>query len=186
MTEEEKKIVKGCIAGDTNSQKQLYQQYGPMILGVCRMYTNNDEAEAEDLFHDTFIFILTHFQKYTHISSLAGWLRTIAVNKAIDYCRAKQRSIIETSNQPIEKADPSSTNHANEILTMAQLMTYINELPHKYRDAFCYNILEGRSQTEIEELMGETATNVRTLISRAKKMLREKIQHYLNHEEFIL
>ena len=72
----------------------------------------------------------------------------------------------------------------NETLTMAQLLRYINELPDKYRTAFNLYVIDGISQNEIVVMMNESHSNVRSLISRAKSILRKKIQNYLNNEEF--
>ena len=182
MTEEEKQIIKGCIAGKTHSQKQLYLQYGPMIKGICERYAANGQ-DAEDLFHDTFVFILTHFKDYKNISSLNGWLRTITINKAIDYYRRQQRRQTDDI-ESADYADPAAPVMGNETLTMAQLLRYINELPDKYRTAFNLYVIDGISQDEIVVMMNETHSNVRSLISRAKSMLRKKIQNYLNNEEF--
>ncbi len=182
MSEEEKQLIDGCIAGNKQSQKQLYLQYGPMIKGICTRYAANGE-DAEDLFHDTFVFILTHFKNYKNISSLNGWLRTITINKAIDYYRRIKRQ--HTADlEIIDFADPSSPDITNRTLTMEQLTTYINSLPDKYRTAFNLYIIDGIPQEEITTMMGETPANVRSLISRARSMLRNKIQQYLNHEEF--
>ena len=84
LTEKEIEIIEGCQKGESSSQKMLYDTYGPLIKGICMRYTENLE-EAEGLFHDVFIFILTHFEQYNKITSLGGWLRQITVNKAIDY-----------------------------------------------------------------------------------------------------
>ena len=90
MSEKEKKLIKGCIAGDKASQKQLYLEYGPMIKGICARYAA-DAEEGEDLFHDTFISILVNFQNYKNITSLGAWLRRITINKAIDHYRQRSR-----------------------------------------------------------------------------------------------
>lgn len=182
MTEEEKQIINGCIAGKTHSQKRLYLQYGPLIKGICERYAA-DKQDAEDLFHDTFVFILTHFKDYKNISSLSGWLRTITINKAIDHYRFRQRRLADDI-ESTDYADPATPVMGNETLSMAQLVRFINELPDKYRTAFNLYVIDGISQNEIVVMMNESASNVRSLISRAKSMLRKRIQNYLNNEEF--
>ena len=61
LTEKDIEIIEGCRRGDTACQKMLYDTYGPMVKGICLRYAD-DIQEAEDLFHDIFIFILTHFE----------------------------------------------------------------------------------------------------------------------------
>ncbi|MCR4681288.1 MAG: RNA polymerase sigma factor [Bacteroidales bacterium] len=170
------------MSGDSESQKQLYLQYGPMIKGICLRYAANEE-EGEDLFHDTFLFILVNFKSYNKITSLGAWLRRITINKAIDHYRQRSRQkTASIEDIPVEPSVDSAP--LNEILTMEQLVTFINELPDKYRTAFNLYIIDGMEQEEIVKMMNETSTNVRTLVFRARNILQKKIQRYLNHEEF--
>lgn len=181
MTEEEKKLIKGCKDGNSASQKQLYLEYGPMIKGICLRYTGN-ETEAEDLFHDTFVLILTNFNKYKNITSLSGWLRKITINKAIDYFRSQQYRRTDDLDE-IQEMVPTLES-SESILTMPQLVSFINKLPDKYRMAFNLYVVDEYEQQEIAEIMGESLSNVRSLISRAKSILRAHIRIYLNNEEF--
>jgi len=184
MTEEEIELIKGCIDGDVHCQKQLYTTYGPLIKGICLRYAAN-EQEGEDLFHDTFIFILTHFKNFHSITSLDGWLRRIAVNKAIDWYRKKSRYF----DNPIEDYEDAVSTFINvdeTTLSMEQLSAFINELPIKYRTAFNLNVIDNIESQKVAEMMGETETNVRSLVSRSKKMLRKKIQKFLRHDNLEL
>lgn len=180
MTEKEKKLVKGCKEGNPACQKQLYLEYGPLIKGICLRYTGNEE-EAEDLLHDTFVFVLTNFSSFKEFNTLGGWLRRIAINKAIDYYRYQQYRRTDSIDEIVEM--PQSTS-VDAPLTMDQLVKFINELPDKYRMAFNLYEVDGYTQNEIAEIMGESMSNVRSLISRAKSSLRSRIRIYLNHEEF--
>lgn len=183
LTKEEIEIINGCRKGDVNCQKMLYNKYGPMIKGVCLRYTS-DMQEAEDLFHDVIVHILTHFEEYDRITSLGGWLRTITINKAIDFCRYKQsHSSIPASQLTME--DPVDVkSHNYDGIPMDVLLDHIQKLPPKYRTAFNLYVIEEKDQAEIGEIMQEGAINVRSLIFRAKQMLRKSIQKYLKNEEF--
>ncbi len=184
VTKEEQKLIDGCIAGKTDCQKQLYLEYGPIIKGICMRYAANPD-EAEDLFQEIFVFIFTRIKDHANITSLRGWLYRIAVNKAVDYYRSRKR----VKTVPIEDEGMIAGISAPpipEVLTMDKLLAFINELPEKRRIAFNLYVIDDVGQEEISEIMGESHTNVRTLILRAKESLRKKITQYLNHEEFEL
>ena len=150
MTEEEKKLIQGCVAGKPVAQKELYIHYGPMIKGICQRYTASNE-EAEDLFHDTFVFILSNFKNFTHISSLTGWLRRITVNKAIDYYRSTHRYYQDSIDDlPEEIAEQKSL--INETLSLEKIMQFINELPDKYRIAINLYLIEDIDQGKIAKI----------------------------------
>lgn len=184
MTAEEKQIIDGCRKGNTSCQRQLYDMYGPDIKAVCMRYTG-DEQEGMDLFHDIFVFILTHFGDYDSIQSLGGWLHRIAVNKCIDYYRRQSRyQMMPISDREENLSAKISTGR--EILTERQILAFVNQLPPKQRMAFNLYEVDGISEAEIVQMMDETPTNVRTLISRAKSKLRDLIRGYLKNEEYEL
>jgi RNA polymerase sigma-70 factor (ECF subfamily) len=159
----------------------LYDTYGPMIKGICVRYTS-DIQEAEDLFHDIFIFILTHFEGYDKITSLGGWLRTITVNKVIDHLR-REKLYYATPMSTLSQEVGSAVEPAYDGIPMEVLLRMIDELPMKYRTAFNLYVVDEVKQEEIARMMGETQTNVRSLISRAKGKLRERIEKYWRNEE---
>lgn len=184
MTEEEIEIIKGCINGDTNCQKRLYMAYGPLIKGICLRYASN-EQEGEDLFHDTFIFILTHFNNFNTITSLDGWLRRITINKAIDWYR-KSHLHFENPVEDYVEAFSTTIDLDETMLSMKQLTAFINELPLKYRTAFNLYIIDEMKPSKVAMMMGETEVNVRSLVSRARAMLRKRINNYLRKDNLDL
>ena len=181
LTEQEIVIIDGCRKGDQACQKMLYDTYGPMIKGVCVRYAS-DIQEAEDLFHDIFIFILTHFEGYDNITSLGGWLRRITVNKLIDHLR-REKLYCATPMSSLDQEIGDATEPCYDGIPMEVLMRMINELPTKHRTAFNLYVVDEVKQEEIARMMGETQTNVRSLISRAKSKLRERIEKYWKKEE---
>jgi len=181
LTEQEIKIIDGCRNGDQACQKMLYDTYGPMIKGVCVRYAG-DIQEAEDLFHDIFIFILTHFEGYGNITSLGGWLRRITVNKVIDHLR-KEKVYATTPMSALSQELGDTTDPQYDGIPMEVLQRMISELPVKYRTAFNLYVVDEIGQDEIARMMNETQTNVRSLISRAKSKLRERIEKYWRNEE---
>ena len=182
LTEHEIEIIDGCRRGDPASQKMLYDTYGPMMKGVCVRYTS-DIQEAEDLFHDIFIFVLTHFEGYDNITSLGGWLRTITVNKLIDHLR-REKLFRATPMSGLAQEFGDNAEPAYDGIPMEVLLRMINELPLKYRTAFNLYVVDEIRQEEIARMMGETMSNVRSLVSRAKSKLRQSIEKYLKNEEF--
>ena len=182
QTEQEIAIIEGCRKGDSSCQRRLYDTYGPMIKGLCQRYLS-DEQEAEDMCHDIFVFILTHFEHYDNVTSLGGWLRVISVNKLIDHLRKSKLYAVTPMSQLTHEPGVEGDVRYDGI-PMQVLQKMIDSLPLKYRTAFNLYVVDEVDQEEIARLMGETQTNVRSLVSRAKKKLREKIEKYLRNEEY--
>lgn len=184
LTENEHKIIKGCIQGKIQYQKQLYLEYGPIIQGVCLRYAANAD-EAKDLFHDIIIFILTNFKDFPEITSLGGFIYTLSVNKAIDYYRKHFRYPVGSLDN-YEELQATPVNFMPEILSKEKFLQFINELPGKSKFIINLLLIEDYPELEIAKITGEDINNIRVIISRAKSHLRKKIQNYLNHEEFEL
>ena len=182
LTEQEIVIIDGCRKGDPECQKMLYDTYGPMIKGICLRYAG-DIQTAEDLFHDIFIFILTHFEGYDKITSLGGWLRKITVNKLIDYLR-REKIYHTTPMSNLSQEFGDEREPCYDGIPMEVLLRMISDLPMKYRTAFNLYVVDEVKQEEIARMMGETQTNVRSLVSRAKSKLRQSIEKYLKNEEY--
>lgn len=184
LTEQEIVIIEGCRKGDRGCQKRLYETYGPLMKGICARYLT-DIKDAEDLFHDIFIFVLTHFEEYENITSLGGWLRTITIHKVIDHLR--QEKIYRTTPMSELSREICDANEepCYDGIPLEALKQMINELPPKYRTAFNLFVVDEEKQEEIARMMGETQTNIRSLISRAKSKLRDRIENYLKKEEYI-
>ena len=182
LTEKEIEIIEGCRKGDSNSQKALYDTYGPLLKGICMRYTA-DLEEAEDLFHDVFIFILTHFEQFNNITSLGGWLRQITIRKAIDYLRRKHLwAAIPMSQFEVNPAVDAT--HEYDGILMEVLLGFINQLPQKHRTVFNMYVIDDIGQDQIAEMLNLSKNNVSTLISRAKDKLRKEIEKYLKNEEY--
>lgn len=60
MTDNE--LVQACIQNDSIAQKQLFEQYAAMLLGVCFRYAHSQE-EAEEILQLGFIKIFKNIKK---------------------------------------------------------------------------------------------------------------------------
>lgn len=184
MTNEEKDIINGCKRGDQSCQEQLYRTYGPIVKAVCYRYVGYQTEEAKDLFHDIIVSVLTNIHSYKTDSSFKSWIYRISVNKCIDYTRSQRLRRTESDDELM--VNYPSSERQNDTLSMDQLVEIINTLPVNQKIAFNLYEVDGYSEKEIVEMMGMTASNVRTLISRAKQSLRKRLQAYLGKEIEIL
>ena len=181
LTEKETEIIEGCRKGDRESQKSLYLTYGPLIKGICVRYSE-DEQEAEDFFHDIFVFLLTNFEHFDKITTLGGWIRTITINKCIDYLRHKKlKSAIPMSSLECDFDD--ATVHDYDGIPMSELQAFIQQLPVNQRTAFNLYVIDGIKQEEIANRMQLTQNNISTMISRARTTLRKRLNEYWNQEK---
>ena len=61
-------------------------------------------------------------------------------------------------------------------ISLSTLLSYIQELPNKYRLTFNLYVLDGYSHKEISELLGTSTGTSKSNLARARMILKEKIE----------
>lgn len=78
-------------------------------------------------------------------------------------------------------------NHPGVVLEnkeKAQLLyRTINTLPESQRIVFTLVKIDGKSYQEAVDITGKSLSSVESIMFRAKKSLREKLQHFYNQEK---
>ncbi len=60
---EHHQLIKNCLKGVPAAQKQLYQEFAPIMLGVCYRYTKSIQ-DAEDVLQDGFVRVFKFLDQY--------------------------------------------------------------------------------------------------------------------------
>ncbi|MFA6702747.1 MAG: RNA polymerase sigma factor [Dysgonamonadaceae bacterium] len=172
-------LIAACKKQNRNAQKELYEQFAPKMMGVCLRYSNNRE-NAEDLLHDGFIQAFTHISSFQGKGSFEGWLRRIFVNLALQNFRDEKKSKLinsDVNDLNIEIVDHVEENVEDIIgISNSEILKMIAELPQGYRTVFNLYVFEDMSHREIGQMLGITEVASRSQYSRAKSLLKKKIQ----------
>jgi len=165
-------IVK-CRAADRKAQELLYKQFASKMLAVCMRYAT-DKMEAEDMLQNGFIRVFQKINDYRGDGSFEGWMRRIMVHTSIEYYRKHHKMIhvdIEESGY-----EQSVNGLAACSLEAKDLLAIIQQLPTGYRMVFNLYAVEGYSHREIAEMAGITEGASKSQLSRARTMLKQKIE----------
>ena len=172
----------------------LFNANSKKVFNICLNIVQSTE-DAEDIVQEIFIEVFHSFNTFDEKSTLATWIYRIAVNKSIDFLRAKKRkkrfAIITLLFHP-DKAgrmpDISHFDHPAVILENKErtdiLFKAISKLPESQKTAFVLHKIEGFSQKEIAPIMNLSAKAVESLIQRAKENLKKLLENYY-HERGI-
>lgn len=168
---EHEALLYRCKKGDRTAQKELYEMYNNMLFRISLKYCNSI-ADAEDNLHNASIDIFSSIQKYNGKGSFAGWLKRIAINKAIDsYKKTFHLSPIIT-----DFCDDLLTDDCDfENLTLDNLLRMVQELPNQYRLVFCLFELDDYSHKEISEMLSISENTSKSNLHRAKMILKDRI-----------
>ena len=173
----ERDIVAGCKADKPQSQRQLYDLYCRMVMGMALRYTRN-LTDAEDVVQETFIKIFMKIGSLRDEKSLTSWIKTITTNTCLDFLKSKNNDYIITSIDEANE-DIKDEYHKNyDDIPTQQLLAFVQELPDGYRTIFNLCAIDGYSYEETAKMLNCTASNVRSQYFRARNLLKEKIEHY--------
>ena len=152
-----------------------------------------DYEEATDLTQETFISAFRHFDSFRGESKVFTWLYQIARNLCINRIRQRdrQRALrLESLDQPRERDDEDSPSREvadwsyspQKVLEDRELRTRIlnaiESLPPDYKEVVVLREFQNLSYNEIVDATGLTLENVKTRLSRARAMLRRKLETY--------
>lgn len=166
-------LIRQCIAHDRQAQRQLYDQYAPLIFGIIKRYVFT-QAPADEMLNDTFYKVFINLDKYEFKGSFEGWMRRIAINCITDYFRKYIK------NEPAYKTDIDTVDaHVQDDvasrLGYKELLQLIYQLPDTQRAVFNLFVFEQLSHKEIAEQLGINENNCRWHLNDARKRLKEKI-----------
>ncbi len=170
------KLVKDCLKGKVQAQKQLYELYAETMLGVCYRYTRS-ARDAEDVLQEGFVKVFKHLDQYKQEGELGAWIRRIMVNTALNYIkrhRKYQEEMFFTEEylHPVADGDPAVRLQAKEIADL------IRQLPPGYQVIFNLHAIEGYSHVEIGVMLGISDGTSRSQYARARNLLITWIDKY--------
>ena len=164
-------LIDNCKKGQRKAQEELYRKYSGILFGMCLKYSRN-KTEAEDNLHDSFMTIYDKIGQFNHKGSFEGWIKRITVNTVLQKYR-KERHLDVVSENYGEVVDVEIKDNS---ISLSRLLSYIQELPNKYRLTFNLYVMDGYSHKEISEMLGTSTGTSKSNLARARMILKEKIE----------
>ncbi|MBR5174719.1 MAG: RNA polymerase sigma factor [Bacteroidales bacterium] len=180
---DEQMLAKSCSEGNKAAEEELYRRYAVKVYALCRRYLGNDD-DAKDLMLETIIQALDKIGsfKYTREGSLYGWIRRIAINKALNQIKRHRWRMIPLDLWAHDTI-PEPTEDEVIAIPNAKIRDWISELPELRRTVFNLHCIDGYSHKEISQMLGITETGSTSLLAKARKTLKEKIRQYLKEQD---
>lgn len=180
MADNIQKILEGCIAGKLKAQEKLYNLYARKMFGVALLYTK-DYLEAEDIVQESFVKVFRNIEQFQNRGSVEGWIRKIIVNTSLQkYRRQNHLFMVDDFDQIYGQLSFNDLMEDN--ITVNELLEFIHELPTQYRVVFNLYAIEGYNHQEISEMLNISEGGSKSNLSRARKILQQKVLQYYEHE----
>ncbi len=169
-------LINNCLKNNRAAQKQLYNQYAKVMLGVCYRYTKS-VSDAEDVLQEGFIRVFKNLYQYRFDGELGAWIRRVMVTTALNYLKRNARYQNDLAFDKIEM-HPVTDENPEVLLNTKELASLIQQLPGGYQTIFNLHAVEGYSHVEIGQLLGITDGTSRSQYARARALLITWIKKY--------
>lgn len=157
----------------------LYEKHSRQVYNLALQYVQNSD-DAQEITQDVFVSVYQQKEKFREEANISTWIYRIAVNKSLDFIKAKKRkkrfalfSIFTSQNEP------SHFDHPGVIMEQEEetkaLFAHINDLPDNQKTALILQKIEGKTMAEVAEIMNITPKAVDSLLQRAKANLIKKL-----------
>jgi RNA polymerase sigma-70 factor (ECF subfamily) len=172
--------IYACQRGDQNAFRRIYEAYNQKIYRLIYRYCHDPE-ESLDLTQEVFVRIYTKIADFRSECSLETWIYQIAINTVTSAMRKSK------SHEPLDHHCADIEGQADIHIEMQELGQHIERsistLPESLRMAFILAVIEGLPYVEVGKILGISVEAVRMRVSRARHLLRESLQPYINEGE---
>ncbi len=168
-------LLKRLEKGDEKAYMYMVDIYYSDLFNYAKNLSR-DHYRADDIVQNVFIVVWEKRKRLRHIASLKKFLYKSVYNEFIDLYRkdvattALEKKYIEEMDLYLEK---TSEKEFNDLVNL--IKQEIESLPPKCKETFLLSRMEGLSYVEISNYLKVSIKTVETHMSKAFRILREKI-----------
>jgi RNA polymerase sigma-70 factor (ECF subfamily) len=178
-TREEPQAMLGrAAAGDTAAFEAIVREHQSMVFSLA-CYFLHDAGRAEEIAQEAFLRLYQNLGRIESPEHLVQWLRQVTWRCAIDESR---RAAHQPSVALEDVAERAAEDHAADLLVNHRLRVLVASLPPRARTMVILRFQEDLSLAEIAEIMSVPVNTVKSGLSRALGVLREKLTRVLGEQ----
>ncbi|MCP4312163.1 MAG: RNA polymerase sigma-70 factor [Bacteroidetes bacterium] len=161
---------------DRGSFEDLFREFFPPLMAFAKKILMNGD-DAREVVQQVFITIWEKRQEVDLSTSLKSYLFTSVHNRSLNVIRDRKKFASGEVPDVAGEMDVSSVIESMEL--EEKIMEVIGSLPEKCREVFELNRFEGLKYSEIAEKLDISVKTVENQMSKALKILREKLLKYM-------
>jgi RNA polymerase sigma-70 factor (ECF subfamily) len=165
-------IIAQIQKGQAKYERELFDQTTDQLMAVALRYVFDEQA-ACDVLQEAYIRIFSsiHSFRYQSEAETWSWLQKIVVHEALRWIKKNERwSKLRSRASKTESL--SSVNH----LLRDDKIEMLKCLRKEERLVFNMYAIEGYSHKEIAHILGLAVSSSRSLLTRARKKLRQQLE----------
>ena len=160
----------------------LVERYEKKLLRYIMRILSGTKEDAEDILQDVFLSAYKNLNDFDQDLKFSSWIYRIAHNKVISHFRkvtARPKTMTYEGDSQLLNILASEEDIAKSMEKRhdaAEVRDVLDELDEKYREALVLKFLEEKDYKEISDILEKPMGTVATLINRAKKQFKEKVE----------
>jgi RNA polymerase sigma-70 factor (ECF subfamily) len=176
-------VVSQIVSGQKDMFRLLVRQYERKVYGMGIGFFRNKE-DASDFTQEVFLKAYRSLSQFEGRSRFSTWFYKIAYNTAINEVnrRKEYHSLAEENMDRLSSSGDTPERAALRDLAREAVQAAVKELPERFRICVDLYFHYDRSHQEIEAITGYPVNTIKSHVFRAKKMLRERLEHFKEAE----
>ncbi len=127
-----------------------------------------NDADTEDIFQTVFLKYVLSSVSFENDEHEKAWFIRVTMNACKDLLKSFFRSRTVSLDEIMEQ--PAQLPQDNR-----EVLEAVLSLPQKYRDVVYLYYFEEYTALQISRILGKNVNTIYTLLTRSRKMLREKL-----------
>jgi RNA polymerase sigma-70 factor (ECF subfamily) len=162
-------------AGDDSALTEVFDRFGPLVLGLARRVTGN-KAMAEDVLQEVFTWLWCQPDRFDpDRGTMRAYLGVLTHRRAVDAVRSAARR--QAREEKVELLDLPLTlcDHADATAVSEAVRRAIERLPVEQRRAIELAFWQGMTQHEVARALGIPEGTVKSRLRLAQAKLRDSL-----------
>ena len=159
--------------------KRRYLPYAEKLYALAFRFLNN-KNEASDAVQDTFVK-LWNKRNDLDIQNSEAFCVTVVKNICLDMLRKRRKTGLLEDAEKIE-TEKNISKQIEIHYDWVQMQNLIKQLPKMQQQLIVLRHVKEYSMADIAKKTGLSEANVRTTLSRARKLLREQFEKLNNYD----
>ena len=178
MRFEDAELVLRCRNGDTDAYGELVRRYQGSVYATAFHYVGRYGA-AEDIAQDAFLAAYRSLPQLKDPAKFGPWLKQVTTRTAANWLRRHAGRLSAETPLPykrtlsIEDAREGPRGRTERRERLEAVQRAIDQLPERYRLPVVLRYLQELSYQEISEYTGDSKEEIRGILQRAGRQLRE-------------
>jgi len=175
-------LIARAQAGELAAFDEIVRRHQSLVTALLYRFCPG-RADLEDLVQETFIRAYRHLAQWRAEKPFLHWLKRIAANVGLDYCRRNKRSPLALRHESGPEVDPfaglaSPVESTAAPGALAEAQWLLSHLDADDRALLTLLYLEEMPLAEIAEHFGWSRANAKIRAFRARGRLRTLLQRH--------